>query len=106
MAAPPAPLLPRRVALLGGLTCACGACGGAQPVHAQSSLYERYFAFAMAHTMATYEAAIQPVKQRLFGELLADGNVTSILEVGIGTGRARPVHRGLQGVACALRPAL
>lgn len=76
----------RRMALLG---CGCGLaalCCCAPKASARSQWYDSYFAYAMQHSMATYESAIAPVKARLFSTLCSDASVNRILEVGVGTG--------------------
>ncbi|KAF5834251.1 S-adenosyl-L-methionine-dependent methyltransferase [Dunaliella salina] len=89
--------LSRREQLLGGgaalagsvFGCGCPACAGiSQASSQQPSLYQRYFAYAMASSMGVYESAAHPWKTDLFSKLFSfQGRPTQrVLEVGVGTG--------------------
>lgn len=96
------------------MPCLCGLCGCRTAGQAQATtdrnlLYDKFFASAMKYGMDEYEAAIKPIKTRLFQELVsslvftdvagdADGARSSaggpkkVLEVGIGTGPNLPFY--------------
>uniref|UniRef100_A0A7S3QX43 Methyltransferase type 11 domain-containing protein n=1 Tax=Dunaliella tertiolecta TaxID=3047 RepID=A0A7S3QX43_DUNTE len=67
--------------------CGCPACAEvAQASSQQPSLYQRYFAYAMASSMGVYESAAHPWKADLFSKLVQGRPTQRILEVGVGTG--------------------
>lgn len=87
-------------AAAGGLCC----CSGCACSH-RSQWYDKYFAYNMAVGMEDYEAAIRPVKQQLFNQLLASlpqqplgstSRSSSSSSASIGTGSSRPPYSVLE----------
>ncbi|GMH42819.1 hypothetical protein BSKO_10738 [Bryopsis sp. KO-2023] len=75
----------RRETILRGVStvgvCGCASCCG----NNRGGWYDKYFAYALSHTMDKYEGLITPTKDKLFAKLQASG-AKNILEVGVGYG--------------------